>query len=257
MRLGLDGARALVGGGSRGLGGAIADVLAAEGARVAITARPSADLDARAAALGGVAVPADLSAPDGPEGAVRAAVDALGGLDLLVVNSGGPPAGTFDSAGRGRLAHRDRRHAAVDDPRRARRAARPAGQRPRRDLHGAVGLGPGAAAGPVTSNVLRPGLAGLVKSLAEELAPSVRVNAVAPGRISTARSRGYDEARARDLDVPLAEVEARSTATIPLRTLRRPARSSAAWSPSCSPPPPRYVTGQVLPVDGGISRSLP
>ncbi len=75
MDLGLVGARALVGGGSGGLGGAIAGVLAAEGARVALTARPSERLDAAAARLGGVAVPADLSTPAGPAAAVAAAVD--------------------------------------------------------------------------------------------------------------------------------------------------------------------------------------
>ena len=97
MNLGLVGARALVGGGSRGLGAAIATSLAAEGARVAVASRPSASLDERAAAVGGLAVPADLATADGPAAAVQAAVDGLGGLDLLVVNSGGPPPGTFAS----------------------------------------------------------------------------------------------------------------------------------------------------------------
>jgi 3-oxoacyl-[acyl-carrier protein] reductase len=256
VKLGLEGARALVGGGSRGLGGAIADVLSAEGARVAVTARDSADLDARAAALGGVAVPADLSSEGGPEGAVRAAVDALGGLDLLVVNSGGPPAGTFDAL------DEDAWRTAIDGTLlstiRLVRAALPA---LRASERGAICMVLSVSAraplpGLVTSNVLRPGLAGLVKSLAEELAPAVRVNAVAPGRISTARSRGYDEARARDLDVPLAEVEARSTATIPLGRYGDPEELGRVVAFLLSPAA-SYVTGQVLPVDGGISRSLP
>ena len=79
MNLGLDGARALVGGGSRGLGAAIASSLAAEGARVAVASRPSTSLDERAAAVGGLAVPVDLSTADGPAAAVQAAVDGLGG----------------------------------------------------------------------------------------------------------------------------------------------------------------------------------
>jgi 3-oxoacyl-[acyl-carrier protein] reductase len=110
--------------------------------------------------------------------------------------------------------------------------------------------------GLVTSNVLRPGLAGLVKSLAAELAPGVRVNAVAPGRISTARSRGYDEARARDLSLPVEEIEARSTATIPLGRYGHPAELGRVVAFLLSPAA-SYVTGQVLPVDGGVSRSLP
>ncbi len=96
MDLGLAGARALVGGGSGGLGGAIAAALVGEGARVALTARPSDRLDAAVARLGAVAAPADLSTVEGPAAAVTAAVASLGGLDLLVVNSGGPPPGRFE-----------------------------------------------------------------------------------------------------------------------------------------------------------------
>jgi len=83
-------------GGSAGLGAAVARVLAADGARVAVAARASERLDAVAAEIGGVAVGIDLSEPDGPVAAVQMAVDALGGLDALLVNMGGPPPGTFD-----------------------------------------------------------------------------------------------------------------------------------------------------------------
>jgi 3-oxoacyl-[acyl-carrier protein] reductase len=95
MDLRLAGKRILVGGASRGLGAAIAEAVAAEGGRVAAVARPSAQLTTVADGLGAVAVPADLAAADGPERAVREAVAALGGLDGLVVNSGGPPVGLF------------------------------------------------------------------------------------------------------------------------------------------------------------------
>ena len=96
MDLGLRDRRALIGGGSGGLGGAIAEVLRGEGATVGLTARPSDRLDTAAARLQALAVPADLASADGPAAAVAAAVDAFGGLDLLVVNSGGPPAGRFE-----------------------------------------------------------------------------------------------------------------------------------------------------------------
>src|SRR5829696_10274402 len=95
MDLGLDGLRALVGGGSSGLGAAIATVLTTEGARVAIAARSGERLATRAAAIEATPVPADLSTVDGPSDAVATAVERLGGLDLLVVNSGGPPGGDF------------------------------------------------------------------------------------------------------------------------------------------------------------------
>ena len=96
MDLGLSGKRALVGGGSAGLGAGIATVLAAEGARVAIVGRTKERLDAAAAATGAVPIVADLGLAEGPPSAVTSAVDELGGLDLLVVNSGGPPPGTFE-----------------------------------------------------------------------------------------------------------------------------------------------------------------
>src|SRR5215207_6917750 len=95
MDLGLTGLRALVGGGSSGLGAAIATVLAAEGGQVAVAARPSDRLDAVAGRIGATAIRSDLASPEGPATAVASAVEHLGGLDLLVVNSGGPPGGDF------------------------------------------------------------------------------------------------------------------------------------------------------------------
>src|SRR6266536_260320 len=97
MDLGLTGRRVLVGGASRGLGAAIATALAAEGAHVALAARASSDLTATTQRIGGLEIPADLSERDGPAQAVERAVVALGGLDGLVVNSGGPPGGAFSS----------------------------------------------------------------------------------------------------------------------------------------------------------------
>jgi 3-oxoacyl-[acyl-carrier protein] reductase len=95
MDLGLTGKHALVCGGSRGLGGAIAEALVGEGAMVALAARDSDRLHAHAQHLGGFAIAADLSTADGPARVIREAVEHFGSLDLLVVNSGGPPAGVF------------------------------------------------------------------------------------------------------------------------------------------------------------------
>src|SRR4051812_18569756 len=95
MDLGLSGARALVTGGSSGLGAAVARALAAEGAHVAVAARASERLSAMAHEIGGVALGVDLAADGGPAEVVSRAVDSLGGLDLLLVNMGGPPPGTF------------------------------------------------------------------------------------------------------------------------------------------------------------------
>jgi 3-oxoacyl-[acyl-carrier protein] reductase len=93
--LGLSGRRAAVAAASRGLGRACAAALAAEGTRVAICGRDRASVQATAAAHGLVPIVADVSTPDGAGGFVRDARDALGGLDILVPNAGGPPPGGF------------------------------------------------------------------------------------------------------------------------------------------------------------------
>src|SRR5262245_2029512 len=99
MDLGLGERRALVGGGASGIGKGIATALAGEGARAALVGRSADRVETEAAKLDGLAVIADLATAEGPLAAVEATVGALGGLDLLVVNSGGPPGGTFDTLG--------------------------------------------------------------------------------------------------------------------------------------------------------------
>src|SRR4051812_50182179 len=93
MDLGLEGRRALIGGGGSGLGGGIATVLAAEGARVALIGRTRERVEREAAKLGGTPVVADLATPDGAATAGPAAVGQPGGLDPLVGHNGGPPRG--------------------------------------------------------------------------------------------------------------------------------------------------------------------
>jgi 3-oxoacyl-[acyl-carrier protein] reductase len=99
MDLGLVGKRAAVAAASAGLGYGSAAALVAEGVHVAICGRDEAKVNAAAERLGGGAIPlvADVSTTDGATGFVTAAADALGGLDILVTNAGGPPPGTFAS----------------------------------------------------------------------------------------------------------------------------------------------------------------
>jgi 3-oxoacyl-[acyl-carrier protein] reductase len=95
MDLGIEGKRAAVAAASRGLGRATARALAAEGARVAICGRDRAALDEAAAEIGATPIVADVGDPERARRFVAEATEALGGLDVLVANAGGPPAGTF------------------------------------------------------------------------------------------------------------------------------------------------------------------
>jgi 3-oxoacyl-[acyl-carrier protein] reductase len=255
MDLGLTGARALVGGGSRGLGGAIAEALAGEGARVAVTSRASAGLDAQAERLGGVAVPADLSTVDGPSAAVAAAIDALGGLDLLVVNSGGPPPGRFEELDDATWLR------AIDgtllSTLRLLRAALPH-LRDGRDPAILIILSSSVREpipGLSTSNLMRPGLAGLLKSLVDEVAP-IRINGLAPGRVATDRIGQLDTARAAAAGVEVGEIQRRTVERIPLGRYGDPSELGRVGAFLLSPAA-SYVTGAIVPVDGGMIKALP
>ena len=255
MDLGLTGHRALVGGGSGGLGGAIASALCAEGVAVALVARESVRLTDQAARLEATAVPADLSTPDGPAAAVTGAVAALGGLDLLVVNTGGPPPGRFADLDEAAWAK------AIDGTLlstiRLLRAALPV-LREGRDPAILVILSSSVREpipGLVTSNAIRPGLAGLVKSLVEEIAP-IRINALAPGRLATGRIAEIDAARAASDGVPVEEIQRSTIARIPLGRYGDPAELGRVGAFLLSPAA-SYVTGAIVPVDGGMIRALP
>ena len=243
MDLGLAERRFLVSGGSRGLGAAIGRALTADGARVVTAARSGATIDA------------DLSAADGPATAVSAAVKTLGGLDGLVVNSGGPPPGTFADLDDATW------QKAIDGTLlssiRLIREALPH-LRTGRDPSILVILSSSVREpipGLLTSNVLRPGLAGLIKTLATEIAP-IRINGLAPGRFDTDRIRIIDEARAEQTKTPIAEIQQANIDRIPIGRYGDPDElgrvAAFLLSPAAS-----YLTGVILPIDGGMIKSLP
>ncbi len=255
MDLGLTGARALIGGGSGGLGGAIAQALRDEGARTGLIGRPGEKLQAAAERLGGTALPADLATPHGPRQAVEAAVTAFGGLDLLVVNSGGPPPGRFDELDEAAW------QAAIDGTLwsaiRLLRAALPH-LREGRDPAILVILSSSAREpipGLTTSNLIRPGLAGLIKSLVTEIVP-VRINGLAPGRLQTDRIAQIDAALAASSNIPVEDIQKRTVERIPLGRYGDPLELGRVGAFLLSPAA-SYVTGAIVPVDGGMIRALP
>lgn len=254
MDLGLADRRVLVGGASRGLGAAVSRALVAERARVAGMARqPSPGKEPWASGVIPVAV--DLSEARGPADAIRGAVAGLGGLDGLVVNTGGPPGGSF---------------AAVDEDVWLRaiegtllstiRLIREALPHLREGRDPAIVVILSSSVREpipnlVTSNVLRPGLAGLIKSLVTEIAP-IRINGVAPGRFDTDRVRSLDETRAAETGASVEEIQAQTRSRIPLGRYGDPDELGRVVAFLLSPAA-SYLDGVILPVDGGMIRSLP
>lgn len=246
--------RFLVGGASRGLGAAVARALVGEGARVAGISRDPEEA-ATSSATGMLAIKADLSEGGGPAVAVQAAVEALGGLDGLVVNTGGPPGGSFDAVDE--AAWERAIAGTLQSTIRLIREALP---------HLRAGVDPSIVVilsssvrepipALITSNVLRPGLVGLIKSLVTEIAP-IRINGVAPGRFDTDRVRGLDAARAADSGTTIEEVQAQTRARIPLGRYGDPDELGRVVAFLLSPAA-SYLDGVILPVDGGMIRSLP
>jgi 3-oxoacyl-[acyl-carrier protein] reductase len=243
MDLGLKGKRALVMGASAGLGFAIASELVREGARVAICSRSEERIRAAAANMGAaLGVAADLSVPGGTKAVVEQVSQAFGGLDILVVNTGGPPKGGIMEISDAQWQEGFQRMGAVEGI----RAAAP-GMKERR--WGRILLITSSAArepinGLMISSGLRAGLMGLTKIVSGELAEhGVTVNSVLPGYHATDRMKA------------LGISEERMAAQIPARRLGRPEELGALVAFLASEQA-AYITGQSIVADGGSARGL-
>lgn len=262
MNLGLEGTRALVMASSSGLGYATAHALAAEGARVAICGRDRARIDEAAesirsetgaevhAFVADVAVAADL------EALVQGAVDALGGLDALVCNAGGPPAGGFEALDEDAW---DRAYQLTfQSVVRSVRLALPHLKEGRSPA--ILALASSSVKRPIPnlllSNVYRPAVQALTNALAAEFAPhGIRVNCLSPGRIRTSRTDELDVKRAEREGRSVEEVRKASVATIPLGRMGDTEEfgrvAAFLLSDAAS-----YMTGSSILVDGGAVRCL-
>jgi 3-oxoacyl-[acyl-carrier protein] reductase len=247
MDLGLNGRTAIVCGASSGLGLAVAEALAEEGAQVVMLARPRDVLPGEAQRLGGLAVAGDVRDPDDLERAVRTAIETYGGIDILVPNSGGPPASKADEIDVGhvqeavdlllvpvvRLVTLALPHLLESDQGRIVLVSSLAVREPVPNL--------------ALTNAVRPGVVGYMKSLADALGPQgITVNSVAPGRIATARMTELYGPEGPPAD---------EIAKIPARRLGEPRELGGLVAFLCSSRG-GYVSGTHIPVDGGLHRGL-
>jgi 3-oxoacyl-[acyl-carrier protein] reductase len=251
MDLGLADRVYLVTGGARGLGRATAEVLVAEGARVVLSGRTEQSLADAVDALGDRAsyVVGDNADAGLPARLIAAAGRRWGRLDGALISVGGPPTGTVATT--------------TDEQWTTAFAAVFLGAvRVARQVAAELGDG-GAIAfvlstsvkGPLTemaiSNGLRPGLAMVAKQLADELGPrGVRVNGLLPGRVGTERVAELDA-----LQPDPVAAKASAAERIPLRRDGEPSEFGRAAAFLLSPAA-SFVSGAMLPVDGGVMRAL-
>jgi 3-oxoacyl-[acyl-carrier protein] reductase len=246
MDLGLNGRTAIVCGASQGIGLAVAEALAGEGANVAMFARRRDVLEREAERIGALAIRGDVTNPQDCERLVKRTVEAFGGIDILVNNSGGPPRGpaleldeeSIEAAvslllvSAVRLTNLCLRYLRKSEGGRIINIESSSVREPIENL--------------ALSNAVRPGVIGWAKSLAREVGPDgITVNSIATGRIDTERLAESFKQRSR----------ADSQNEIPLKRFGKP-RELADVVCFLASERAAYVTGTTIPVDGGLTRGL-
>jgi 3-oxoacyl-[acyl-carrier protein] reductase len=262
MDLKLKGKRALVTGASRGLGFATALGLASEGVRVAINSRnPESSANAaqtiqEQTGLQVTSLPGDVTDPQTTERLVQQAQEALGGLDLLVTNAGGPPSGKFEALDENAW------HTAIQlslmSHVRLIRAALPFLRQSQ--AASVLTIASYSVKQPIPnlilSNSVRAATVGLTKSLALELgSEGIRFNSILPGWTETERVHELMQYRARVNGTTVEEEIRKQAADSPFNRMATPQEFANAavflLSPAAS-----YITGVLLTIDGGMYKGL-
>jgi 3-oxoacyl-[acyl-carrier protein] reductase len=262
MDLGLAGRVAIVGGGSKGIGRAVAQMLAAEGARVVIAARGREALahasqairDATGADV--LPVACDMASAEDVSALVQRTADEFGAIDIVVNNAGGPPPGTFDQ-------HDDTawQHAFEMNLMSVVRMVREALPYLRKsDQPRVINITSTAVkepiAGLILSNSVRLGTTGLAKTLSQELGRyGITVNNVGPGLTLTDRIRPVIEAQARSSGRAFEDVAREREARIPVGRMAQP-EDVAAMVVFLASRQARQITGQTVLVDGGATGAV-
>ena len=261
MDLGLKGKVAMVAGASRGLGFAVADALAREGAIVSMSSTTQASIDeaARRLSSGGATVfgtTVDVRNGEQITAWTESTIERFGGVDLLFTNGGGPPSGaavSFDDA-----AWQNAVDLLLFSALRMVRAAVPS---MKARGGGSILMSTSASVKePIPnlglSTVLRASVSALSKTLALELAGDrIRVNQIIPGRIDTDRVKSLDEIAGKKQGITAEQAKAKSMATIPMGRYGDAAEYGrvAAFVLSDAA---AYMTGSTVQVDGGLIRSV-
>jgi 3-oxoacyl-[acyl-carrier protein] reductase len=261
MDLGLKGKVAMVAGASRGLGFAVAEALAREGAMVSMSSSNLASIDdaaKRVSSSGSTVLGTVVDVRNGDHIAAWAqkTVERFGGIDLLFTNGGGPPSGaaiSFDDA-----AWQNAVDLLLFSALRMVRAAVPS---MRQRGGGAILMSTSASVKePIPnlglSTVLRASVSALSKTLALELAADkIRVNQIIPGRIDTDRVKQLDEIAGKKQGITAEQARAKSVGTIPMGRYGEASEYGrvAAFILSDAA---AYMTGSTVQVDGGLIRSV-
>lgn len=263
MDLRLSGKRALICGGSSGLGRAVATALVVEGVHVALLSRDTTKLQAVADELNAtgpgraVIAPADLSDHDGLLKAVDVAEEQLGGpVEILLNNTGGPPPSGVE--GLDPQLWRDQFEAMVLSVFRLTDRVLPgmkaAGWGRILNVASVSVVEPIGTLG--VSNTLRASVVAWAKTLASEVAPhGITVNTLLPGRIDTPRIQRLDAARGAATGVTPEDARAESVKSIPVGRVGAPEEFGAVAAFLASPLA-AYVTGSMIRVDGGAVKSI-